>query len=302
MHGHLCVLFTLILPFYFLPFLTSLIFFLVPEARGKPAQLRQREYGLHRRVLPLHRTRSQPPRRPRRQDQSHEARCRQVVRRQRLRLWKGPTGEVIFIHASVVRGAEVLMIGTDAWVQVVRDDARAQGVWTRRVERGERQREGKQSGRTSEASSGVDGRAGSSVGEGSLRGAQPGLHDEPASYEQPVLFGREQFSCRERQLSLLAGTGFFNHAGGFRGTQPLIATRAQEVAAMLDETLGFHVKATGKDESLMRGQFTRMKLESLRKERDHWRTRAEAKQWLQDKKEEAWEQFQRQPRLGVARK
>ena len=40
---------------------------------------------------------------------------------------KVPTGEVIFIHASVVRGAEVLMIGTDAWVQVVRDEARAQG-------------------------------------------------------------------------------------------------------------------------------------------------------------------------------
>ena len=38
-----------------------------------------------------------------------------------------PTGEVIFIHASVVRGAEVLTIGTDAWVQVVRDHARAQG-------------------------------------------------------------------------------------------------------------------------------------------------------------------------------
>ena len=83
---------------------------------------------------------------------------------------KVPTGEVIFIHASVVRGAEVLTIGTDAWVQVVRDDARAQGeassmqsLGTRRVERGERQ-----SGRASEASSGVDGRVGSSVGEGSL--------------------------------------------------------------------------------------------------------------------------------------
>ena len=38
-----------------------------------------------------------------------------------------PTGEVVFIHASVVRGAEVLTIGTDAWVQVVHDDARAQG-------------------------------------------------------------------------------------------------------------------------------------------------------------------------------
>ena len=45
-----------------------------------------------------------------------------------------------------------------------------------------------------------------------------------------------------------------------------------------------------------------MKFESLRNERDHWRTRAEAKQRLQDKKEEACELFQRQPRLGVARR
>ena len=36
------------------------------------------------------RTRSQPPGRPRRQDQSREARCRQVVRRQMLRLWQSP--------------------------------------------------------------------------------------------------------------------------------------------------------------------------------------------------------------------
>ena len=40
---------------------------------------------------------------------------------------KAPTGEVVFIHASTVQGAEVLTIGTDAWVQVVNDDARAQG-------------------------------------------------------------------------------------------------------------------------------------------------------------------------------
>ena len=32
---------------------------------------------------------------------------------------KVPTGEIVFIHASVVHGGEVLMIGTDAWVQVV---------------------------------------------------------------------------------------------------------------------------------------------------------------------------------------
>ena len=73
---------------------------------------------------------------------------------------KVPTAEIVFIHASVVRGAEVLTISTDdAWLQLVRDDARAQGevsstqsLGTRRVERGERQREeGKQSGRASKS-------------------------------------------------------------------------------------------------------------------------------------------------------
>ena len=34
-------------------------------------------------------------------------------------------GEIVFIHASAVVGAEVLTIGTDAWVQLVNDDARA---------------------------------------------------------------------------------------------------------------------------------------------------------------------------------
>ena len=40
---------------------------------------------------------------------------------------KAPTGEIVFINASAVQGAQVLTIGTDAWVQVVSDDARAQG-------------------------------------------------------------------------------------------------------------------------------------------------------------------------------
>ena len=45
---------------------------------------------------------------------------------------KVPSGEVVFIHASAVQGAEVLMIGTEAWVQVVSDDARAQGGFRER--------------------------------------------------------------------------------------------------------------------------------------------------------------------------
>ena len=40
---------------------------------------------------------------------------------------KVPTGETIFIHASTVHGGKVLTIGTDAWVQVVNDEARAEG-------------------------------------------------------------------------------------------------------------------------------------------------------------------------------
>ena len=40
---------------------------------------------------------------------------------------KTPTGQVVFIHHSAVQGAEVLKIGTDARVEVVNDDARAQG-------------------------------------------------------------------------------------------------------------------------------------------------------------------------------
>ena len=35
------------------------------------------------------------------------------------------TGQVVFIHASVVEGAEVLMVGIDAWPQVVSDHDRS---------------------------------------------------------------------------------------------------------------------------------------------------------------------------------
>ena len=76
---------------------------------------------------------------------------------------KTPTGQVVFIHASAVQGADVLKIGTDARVEVVNDDARAQGevssqtcLGTRRMESGEGQGESKQGGPASKASSGTD--------------------------------------------------------------------------------------------------------------------------------------------------
>ena len=42
------------------------------------------------------------------------------------------TDEIVFIHAGAVGGAEVLTIGTDAWVQAVNDYARVQGGYRAR--------------------------------------------------------------------------------------------------------------------------------------------------------------------------
>ena len=86
---------------------------------------------------------------------------------------RAPTGEVVFIHASVVQGAEVLVIGTEAWTQVVSDHARAEGGYRESVEGGEGQREGKPSGAASETRSGADGGIGSPIGEQSFRRMQP---------------------------------------------------------------------------------------------------------------------------------
>ena len=53
---------------------------------------------------------------------------------------KALSGEVVFIHASAVQGAEVLVVGTDAWTQVVSDHARAEGGGIEPERRGARER------------------------------------------------------------------------------------------------------------------------------------------------------------------
>ena len=74
---------------------------------------------------------------------------------------KVPTGEIVFIHASVVHGGEVLMIGTDAWVQVVNDEARvgrggrARNAWGRKAWKEEKDREKANSGSASETRRGA---------------------------------------------------------------------------------------------------------------------------------------------------
>ena len=102
-------------------------------------------------------------------DAEHEANLQEALANQskavKVVVVKWFVDVVVFIHASAVQGAEVLTIGTDAWVQVVNDDARAQGRYRAREPGGERvegregQRASEQSGPTSKTSGGSDCRA-----------------------------------------------------------------------------------------------------------------------------------------------
>ena len=64
---------------------------------------------------------------------------------------------------------------------------------------------------------------------------------------------------------------------------------------MVDEALDFYVKATGREGTQKRQELVNMRPGELRRNLEHWRLRAEEKQRLQEKKEEAWELFGRQP-------
>ena len=201
-----------------------------------------------------------------------------------------PTGEVIFIHASVVRGAEVLTIGTDAWVQVVHDDARAQGgyrackAWGRAAWKEERDKEravkvAEQVRRAAALTAELAAQSEKEVSE--VCSHPPGLHDEAAA-------GTPQPTCSP---SFVTGSPL----GKSRKGKPRSNTRAQDNTAVLEETLRLFVEAAGKDEALMRQKLVNKRTVELLRDRELWRTRVEEKQRFQAKKKEAWEFFRRMP-------
>ena len=114
-----------------------------------------------------------------------------------------------------------------------------QSLGTRRVERGERQGEGKQSGRAAALTAELAAQPEKEVSE--VWNHPPGLHDEPAkagsvtslAMNSPFSLAASS-SLAASVSSLSAGTGLFNHARGLR-----TAARIQEVAAMLDENTEF---------------------------------------------------------------
>ena len=191
---------------------------------------------------------------------------------------KVPTGEVIFIHASNVRDAEVLMIGTDAWVQVVRDDARAQrryrasqSLGTRRVDRGERDKE-----RASKVAEQVR-RAAALTAELAALSRRKKSPRCAATLQTCTTSQPKQAMSRRRSRTARS----LGHAGAVLvELNERISSRAQEFAARLDRNIGvFRGASTTNSTRAKKSQpcltkhwvstFTRMKLESLRKERDH---------------------------------
>ena len=159
---------------------------------------------------------------------------------------KVPTGEVVFIHASVVQGAEVLMIGTDAWVQVVRDDVRAQGeyrackawghaAWKEETDKERASRVAEQVRRAAALTAELAAQSEKEVSE--VCSHPLGLHDEQAAVAP------QHTSSLSVVVSdpLPAGQGFSSFSVKSRGRQPRSDTRAQEVAALAEEAQSFFV-------------------------------------------------------------
>ena len=230
---------------------------------------------------------------------------------------RAPTGEVVFIHASVVQGAEVLVIGTEAWTQVVSDHARAEGgyrarkVWGQRAWKEEKDRErasraAQQVRRAAALTAELAAQSESKVFE--VCSHPPGLSDEAVATASSHLVNDSSpcspppLGVRETLASTLPvnnkplqGARVSHLAGSSRALRPRSITRAQDNTAVLEETLKLFVEATGKDEASMRQQLVNKRPAELQRDRNLWKTRVEEKRRFQAKKKEAWEFFRRVP-------
>ena len=200
---------------------------------------------------------------------------------------KVPSGEVVFIHASAVQGAEVLMIGTEAWVQVVSDDARAQGGCSEPAEPGG-------SGSKRETGKGRAKRQSAPDERPSSRQSWRPSPNEQCPRCAPILracFETSQLqsavSCRQPVTapSLLEATSERSSlAPRPRGTRARSIARDVDAKSLVDTVADFYVKATGKDGVQMRQQLANMKPAAVQQCRERWQKRAEEVQRFQDKR------------------
>ena len=223
---------------------------------------------------------------------------------------KAPTGEIVFIHASAVQGAEVLTIGTDAWVQVVNDDARAQGgcrakrAWGRNAWKAERDKENankvaqqvkraaaltaelavqseKKTAAVCDQPPGLDELAGHieapNMGAGGSHPQATMMPDPWATYKCPSAEEGQPANNAPPETTncVPANQGTFALAKRFHGARSRSATRNVETRNMVDEAVDFYVKTTGRDGAQKRQELTNKRPGELKRslERNASRTR-----------------------------
>ena len=217
---------------------------------------------------------------------------------------RATTGEIVFIHASAVQGAEVLTIGTEAWVQVVNDDARAQGGGIEHEEHGDETRgrprgtenanraaqqvrraavltaelaaqSEKKTAAVCDQPPGLDELAGHieapNMGAGGSHPQAPMMPDPWATYKRPSTDeGQTTVSAPpETNRCAAADRGVFAPTRGSRGARPRSAARASSTHLRNPNLMGGEVQPRKPTEQELR---------------------------LRHKKEEAWELFHRESR------
>ena len=235
---------------------------------------------------------------------------------------KTTMGEIVFIHASVVQGAEALVVGTGAWAHVVSDHARAEGgyrarrAWGRDAWREQRDKEKanrvaqqvrraaaltaelavqskKKTAAVCDQPPGLDELAGHIEAPNMEAG---GSHPQASMMPDPWATFKSPSESQAMVTSPLpASQSFSNFSGKSRNGRPRSNMRAQDDTAVLEETLRLFVEATDKDEASMRQQLVNKRPAELLRDREFWRTRVEEKQRFHIKKQEAWEFFRRLP-------
>ena len=121
------------------------------------------------------------------------------------------------------------------------------------------------------------------------------VNDSPPCSPPPLGVRETPASTLPVNNEPLQGARVSHLAGIFRAPRPRSSTRAQDNAAVLEETLRLFVEATGKDEASMRQQLVNKRPAELQRDRKLWKTRVEEKRRFQAKKKEAWEFFRRMP-------
>ena len=238
-----------------------------------------------------------------------------------------------FIHASTVQGAEVLTIETDVWVQVVNDDARAQGsieqrelggrdTWKAERDKEQANKVAQQVGRaavlTAELAAQSERRLprcaishrGLTSSPGTFRrltwkagGSHPQatmMPDPWATYKCPSAEEGQTTTSAPLETTSCVPTnkGTFALAKGFREARSRSATRNVETRSMVDESLDFYVKATGRDGTQKRQELVNIRPGELKRSLERWQARAKEVERLQDKKEQAWDLYSRVPNFG----